>query len=124
MEQLLLHLFGDFIVQNDWMALNKKENSLKGLSACFIHCLTYSLPFFLLTNWLGVLFIFLTHFIFDSSHIVSYFLMYKNGAKDINNFGYNKERPFALTIWLNIITDNTIHLILNYIIIDIFNKII
>jgi len=37
MEQLLLHLFGDFIVQNDYVALNKKKNTLKdGFIAYFI----------------------------------------------------------------------------------------
>lgn len=119
MVQLLLHLFGDFIIQNDWMALKKKENSFKGYLTCLIHCLLYSLPFFLVTGLNGVSLIFLTHFIIDKYHVIEWFLAVRNNAREegkltIKNFGYGLQRPFAISIWLMIITDNTIHLILNY----------
>lgn len=114
MEQLLLHLFGDFILQTDNMALNKKKNTLNGYIYCILHCVTYSLPFILITNWKAVIFIGLTHFIIDKTNIVAHFLKLRNNVKDISNFGFAKERPFAITVWLLIFTDNTIHLILNY----------
>ncbi|GAG05577.1 unnamed protein product, partial [marine sediment metagenome] len=76
MEQLLLHLFGDFIVQNDWMAMNKKNPGWKGFWACFIHTLTYSLPFLLITNWAAFLVIWSTHFVIDRTKIVDYFIMW------------------------------------------------
>lgn len=114
MEQLLLHLFGDFIVQNDWMAMNKKKPGWLGFKACFIHTLTYSLPFLLITNWLAFLVIWFTHFVIDRTKIVDYFVMWKNGEKDIENFGFSHERPFALSIWIYIFIDNTFHLIINY----------
>ena len=114
MEQLLLHLFGDFILQNDYLALRKKNYDLNGWICCFIHCLSYSLPFLLITNWKAVIGIFLTHFFLDKTDLVAYFLMLRNGAKDISNFGFAPERPFAITIWLLIFTDNTFHLIFNY----------
>lgn len=37
-----------------------------------------------------------------------------NGVDDIENFGFKHDRPFAITIWLSIITDNLCHLICNY----------
>lgn len=117
MEQLLLHLFGDFIVQNDYVALNKKKNTLKGWIYCTWHCITYALPFIFLTNWYGVLLIALTHFIIDKTNIVVWFIAKKNFVTDKSNFGYLPERPFAITIWLMIFADNTIHLIGNYLII-------
>lgn len=33
---------------------------------------------------------------------------------DISNFGFATDRPFALSIWLMIIVDNTFHLIINH----------
>ena len=114
MEQLILHGIGDYFNQNDWMALNKKKKGLTGFLACFVHCLTYSLPFLLIGSPVAVLFIFLTHFILDRTHIVEWALAYRNGVKDIENFGFKHDRPFAITIWLSIITDNLCHLICNY----------
>jgi len=114
MEQLLLHLFGDYIVQNDWMALNKKKKGWLGFNACFIHTLTYSLPFLLITNWMAFLVIWFTHFVLDRTKIVDYFIMLKNGEKTIVNFGFAPEKPFVISIWLYIIIDNVIHLLINY----------
>lgn len=120
MEQLLLHLFGDFIVQNDYVALNKKKNTLKGWIYCLWHCITYALPFLLISNWKAVIGIGLTHFIIDKTNIVAHFLKLRNNVKDISNFGFLPERPFAITIWLLIFTDNTFHLICNWLFIKYF----
>lgn len=114
MEQLLLHLFGDFIVQNDWMALNKKNSGNKGALACMIHCFTYAVPFYFIASPSAVFVIYLSHYILDRTHIVERFLAFRNGVDNIKNFGFGAERPFAITVWLMIITDNIIHLIINY----------
>lgn len=114
MEQLLLHLFGDFIVQNDYVALNKKKNTLKGWLYCLWHCTTYSLPFLLITGWRATTLIGISHFIVDKTNIVPHFLRLRNFAPDTKNFGFLQDRPFAITIWLMIFTDNSLHLILNY----------
>lgn len=114
MEQILLHLFGDYILQNDNVGLRKKEKSLTGLAYCIFHCITYSLPFFLITNWLGVLLIAIGHFVIDRWNLVGHFIKAKNFVKTMDNFGYKPERPFAITIWLYIIQDNTVHVIWNY----------
>ncbi len=113
----LLHLFGDYIVQNDWMATNKKKPTLIGEIACQIHCITYSLPFLFILGWTAVFFIYLTHYIIDRFHLVDWVLAIKNGTFNTENFGFPKDRPIYLTLWLYIFTDNIFHLFCNTIII-------
>jgi Protein of unknown function (DUF3307) len=116
MEELILHGIGDYFLQTDKQALSKKNKGWYGFWQCFIHCLTYSLPFYLIGNTLQVSMIFLTHFIIDRTNIVAWGLAYKNGIRTIENFGFGLQRPFAITIWLYIICDNLIHIICNYLI--------
>jgi hypothetical protein len=116
--QLILHLFGDFIIQNDWMALNKKKKGFKGFSACFIHCLLYALPFLLIAGYVQVFFIFITHYVIDRYNVVTWFLSKRNGV-DMSNYGFSSNRPEYISVWLNIITDNTFHLMCNYLILSI-----
>lgn len=114
MMQLILHLVGDYLVQNDWMALNKKKKSWEGELACQIHCVTYSLPFLFIGSWWAVFAIYLSHYIIDRTNIVAWFLAARNGAGNIKNFGFSSDRPMYITIWLFIITDNVFHIIFNY----------
>jgi hypothetical protein len=120
MIQLIFHGIGDYLIQNDWMALNKKKLSWKGELACQIHCLTYALPFLFITNGWAVGWIYLSHYILDRSNFVGWFLAIRNGVFHTRNFGFGEERPFAITIWLYIITDNLFHIICNYLIINYF----
>lgn len=122
-EQLLLHGIGDYFLQTDKQALNKKKKGLYGFKQCLFHCITYSLPFLLIGTWQAVSVIFLTHFIIDRTKLVDYALAWKNGVKspyhadrrlDISNFGFSPERPMFITIWLYIITDNLLHICINY----------
>lgn len=128
MLQLILHGIGDYFFQTDYQALNKKNKGWIGLWACLKHCITYSLPFLFIGSWRAVAVIFITHFIIDRTNIVAYGIAIKNGTKygkgiinsslipyDISNFGFARERPFAITIWLYIICDNLVHIICNYI---------
>lgn len=122
MEQLILHGIGDYFIQTDRMALNKKKAGWFGFWQCWIHCITYALPFLLIGNLLQMSLIFLTHFIIDRYRIIDYALAIKNGVKengkyDISNFGFGTGRPVFITIWLYIITDNLTHIICNYLII-------
>lgn len=138
MLQLILHGIGDYFIQTDWQALNKKKKGWLGLWACLKHCITYSLPFFFIGSWKAVMIIFITHFIIDRTNLVAYLLAMKNNVKkcrnekelmpycgdkvyDISNFGFGLERPFAITIWLYIICDNLLHIICNYIALTYFN---
>ena len=132
MEQLLIHLFADYWLQNDWMALNKKEKWFPAI----VHAFVYTLPFLLITrSWLALAVILTTHAVIDHTRIVELLNRIKNWKFDEDecclfipanyigksftqhNFklrdGYNN-RPFAIRVWLIIIQDNILHLIINY----------
>jgi hypothetical protein len=42
-DQLLAHLIGDYVLQSDWMASNKRTDN----GAALAHAIGYSLPFLL-----------------------------------------------------------------------------
>lgn len=115
MELLICHLIGDYILQNTWMSTNKTKNSILGYFSCFVHAMLYILPFIFITkNIISLLIICLSHFIIDKYRVAILFNKLKNNITDNTNFGFSKDLPFALSIWLAIITDNTFHLIINY----------
>lgn len=128
MEQLLIHLFSDYWLQNDWMALNKK----KYWCPAIVHGIIYTLPFLILTRSLwALLIICITHIIIDHTDIVYRLNQIKNWdfkehkyillTDDINNplspgsikDGYSN-RILFIRVWLIIIQDNILHLIINY----------
>jgi hypothetical protein len=114
MTQLLLHLLGDYIIQNDWMALNKQEPTAKGFFACAIHSITYALPFLFIGSWQAVFVIFITHFLIDRWDWLRYVLAFRNGINYVFNLGYNEDRPFTVAVVIYIITENSLHLFINY----------
>lgn len=85
---LTIHFVADFILQTDWMAVNKS----KDWSALFTHVWTYSLMFLLAITtvkglWIGLMFFgltFLTHAITDA--ITSRITSYLWGKGDRHNF--------------------------------------
>jgi len=141
MEQILAHIFGDYIFQSDWMALNKSKRSLP----CFVHVMIYTSVFLLLTtSWKALLVIGVFHFIFDRFPvIIRRLIWFKNhlgpGFKFVpfnkcevtgyydNILNELTNKPFTdylvngygprlnyITVWLYIITDNALHLLTNY----------
>lgn len=140
MEILLLHLLGDYITQSDWMANNKTSSSVPAA----VHAMVYSLPFLLLRpSLLAFAMILGTHFLIDRFRLAKYVVWAKNylapynetwgrfGGQDDgiwlttnalkykwsqckDNFGYPKDTPVFLSMWLMIIADNTLHLGINY----------
>ena len=144
MAQILAHLFGDYILQSDWMAMNKSKRTFP----CLVHVILYTLPFLLITtSWKALLVICAVHFIldrwpviirriiwlknhinpsgkyvpFDRCHIAGYFDTILTEAQ--GNVAYldksetiNGFQPRLnyITIWLYIITDNFLHLLTNY----------
>lgn len=111
--QVLLHFIGDYIIQNHWMAVNKKVKGFKGFMACLIHCVTYSLPFLLIGSLPAVSVIFVSHFIIDRGNLVQWFIAAKNGTFSITNGGYPDGTPPFLSVWLVIIIDNIFHVCCN-----------
>ena len=97
MEQLLLHLIGDYILQNEWMSSKKEKNTLLGYLACVIHCILYSLLFLLLHITFGAwLVIFLSHFLIDKYNLSIFWIRLVNWSWSKNNFGYGDEKPVAI----------------------------
>jgi hypothetical protein len=141
MTQLLCHLWGDYILQSDWMAQNKTKEWWPAA----VHALLYSLTFLLLRpSATACLVIFGTHVVIDRFRLARYVVWAKNwllsprylwnpdgsfylgpgvdgitvgGAPPFNkcaSTGYPPERPAWLAVWLLIIADNVLHLTINF----------
>ena len=112
-EQLILHAVGDYLIQNDWMAQNKKVLTWKGELACQVHCITYSLPFLLIGSWWAVLAIYITHYAIDRSKFVMWYMNF-TGKSDF-------AKP-PLGPWSIFAVDNTFHLVCNYLALYFLNN--
>jgi len=93
------HLIGDYLIQNDWMAKNKKSSTW----VCLFHVVTYLIPFlFTSLSYPMLILIGLEHFLQDRTNIIFWF-MEKTGKNK-----FNKE-PMAP--WSIIVTDNIVHIL-------------
>lgn len=120
---LIGHLIGDFFIQSNWMALNKKSDWLPLLS----HCALYTVSVFLFTmtffkpsayfDWIAV--IFLSHLCLDGTEYVDMYLTtirsrgYELTAKMIEEYGAQDPKSYyaaAYTAIVQVVVDNTIHL--------------
>lgn len=103
MNWLVAHLVGDYLLQNDWMAQNKKARSWP----CFVHVAIYTLIVAIFTGWplaiLGVVFV--THFIQDRTRLVNFYM----AAIGQDRFA---EPPMAP--WSLIVVDNVLHIVVLY----------
>jgi hypothetical protein len=113
MEQLLAHMWGDYMLQTTWMADNKVKNTLIGYIACFVHCVFYTLPFLFITqNPSQLILIFSTHYPIDKFRLAKYVNQIKNQA--FTNTGLPDSVPPYIAVWLLFIVDNIIHVTINY----------
>lgn len=120
MIQLILHLFGDYVTQSDWMAQNKTKRSWPALC----HAVVYSLPFLILKPSVTAFAVILgTHFLIDRFRLARFVVYAKNWMapasawhpwSECSGTGYHKDSPAWLSVWLLIAADNTIHLAINY----------
>jgi hypothetical protein len=119
MEQLLLHLIGDYLLQPDGMANRKRYFSM----TAHIHALIYAAPFILLTRSPWALWvIFISHSAIDHFGLARYLAFFKNWVEsggsilwaDYARTGFCPKKADWMAVWLLIITDNTMHLIINY----------
>lgn len=99
------HFVGDYLLQNDWMANNKKRKSLP----CLVHVVLYTAAVMLFSGWFThqhalaiTAAIAIPHFIIDRSHI-PYWYMLAVGQK---NFAHVPMAP-----WSIIAVDNTMHFV-------------
>ena len=142
MEQLILHLVGDYLLQSHWTATQKTSKTI----ACLSHVILYTLPFLLITSSVPALLVIGgTHFVIDRWRLAKYLVYAKQfiatksetveliqdvhnsyapeGYEDVKPMykwencketGYPSETPSWLSFWLLIIADNTLHLICNF----------
>ena len=106
MNIILGHMIGDYLLQSDWMVINKKLKGTKGFLACVIHCLiwatsVYVFGFLNSKSLVVFLLLFLSHYILDRTNFVKW---YCNASRIMPN-------P---SVWKIIIVDNTLHLLMIY----------
>ena len=115
------HFFGDFFLQNDCQAANKKKSSL----VCLYHVLDYMLPFLFVgsvvsLNGIHVHFldiepwrlglIAIQHFIQDRTNFVVWLMKVKGSANFVNP---------PCGPWSVILTDNLIHIFWIYLVLGL-----
>jgi len=117
-EQLLLHLIGDYVLQTDWMARTKTQAARAALS----HALVYSLPFLLLSPSAPAIAVIAgSHFLIDRYRLARHVAYAKNKLTDpqlkwadCSATGFPNTVPPGHAFWLMIMIDNTMHLSINY----------
>lgn len=124
---LLAHGFGDYLLQSDWMALEKTTRWWPA----WVHALTYGIPFLIILLFFGspllvtvtVLVVIVgTHVVIDRYRLVRYVVWVKNLIapktyrypwRECQPTGYHKNRPPFMAVWLMIVADNCLHVLLN-----------
>lgn len=108
-EIIVGHMVGDYLLQNDYMALNKKKWSLKGWWCCSLHCALYTLAVCAVCGWwtpkLFAL-VFLSHMALDKTMLVVWWMrLYGSFRQTISG-------EFSMhVVWCYALVDNTIHLL-------------
>ena len=105
------HLVGDYLLQTDWMALNKKTPGPEGNMACVVHCCLWSMSVILFSGWyrashlLAVcVVLFLTHYLQDRTQVVVWWMRLK--WKSQEKFCQPPMAP-----WSIIVVDNVWHIV-------------
>jgi len=125
---VLGHLFGDYIFQNNWMAQNKKKDTIVGYIACMVHCTIYTMCVSLMLYLFGYSFaihkislLFLSHFIPDKFDILTWWSQFygiRTWSSEIEHKKYTDHATIKDSInisfgsFVSIVQDNTIHLFL------------
>ena len=116
MEQLILHLLGDFVTQSDWMANNKTKRSWPA----WCHAVVYSVPFLVVGSPAAVGVIVGSHFLIDRYRLVRYLVWARNWLSpwryswaESSDNGFHKGTPEWLATCLMIAADTTLHLVCN-----------
>lgn len=88
--QLLAHAVGDYLIQSDWMAIEKTRRSWPAVA----HAVTYGLPFLLFRPSPAALaVIVVTHFVIDRWRLARYVVWAKNFLGPIRKVEYRWEKP-------------------------------
>lgn len=97
---LVAHFIGDYLLQNDWMALNKKKSNM----ACLIHVTLYSLPWLFteVTN-LQLVLIMGQHYFQDRTGFIAWY------CRKIGSFQLELKKDSLP--WGHFIVDNIFHVL-------------
>ena len=116
---ILANLVGDYILQSDWMANEKTKRWWPAIT----HGITYTLPYaFVTQSPLALLVIASTHILIDHYRLARHVgwvknliapKAYRDRWADAKATGYGPDKPAWMAVWLMIITDNTMHLLIN-----------
>lgn len=116
---LLAHMAGDYLIQSDWMAVEKTSRWWPAVC----HAATYTLPFLLVTqDWRALLIIAGTHAVIDRFRLARHVVWAKNllaprgynpSWSECRATGYPPDKPPWMAVWLMIIADNTLHVAIN-----------
>lgn len=121
---IMCHFIGDYWLQSDWVAQHKKSSAVVAM----FHALLYAVPFAFLVQGCAIpawafLVIVLTHFWIDHLGLAKYLCFAKNFLapkrawpkwSETNFTGYPAKKDLYITFWLFVITDNSLHLLFNY----------
>lgn len=117
-DQLLAHVVGDYLLQSDWMA---REKTTKWLPA-LVHAVLYATPFLLLRPSAVAWFMIAgSHLVIDRWRLARYVCWAggwlaprpPRGWTECQATGFPPERDPWMSSWLLIITDNTLHVLIN-----------
>jgi hypothetical protein len=98
------HLVGDYLLQNDWMALNKKKRSLP----CIVHCTLWTLSVCFFAGWWtlpAIAVLWVTHFIQDRTGIILWYM---------KSIGQDQFISGPCAPWSVIVVDNVWHIVVIY----------
>lgn len=119
---VLGHLVGDYLLQSKVMALKKSERNCNGIFWCTIHCLLYTASVCLFL-WpvkpLIIGLIFLSHWPIDRWSLASWWLKLIKGRDFVSAYqspGQYREIDIAFSCLVYTVVDNTMHLILLWLI--------
>jgi hypothetical protein len=104
-EAIVGHLVGDYLIQNDWQALYKKQSTFR----CIVHCALWTTCVIAFAQWpiWTAIPLFITHFIQDRTQIINWWMDF---------VGQKQFRTGILAPWSAIVVDNVWHIVAIYII--------
>lgn len=116
---MLGHFVGDYLLQNQWMALNKSKPGWIGFLACTLHVVLYTASVEYIAsvyNPLALALIFIPHWLIDRFSLAKPFLKWKNGGRGMDDIFKVGDTITQEKIWeasfsapVYIMNDNTMH---------------
>jgi len=102
-EAIVGHLVGDYLTQNDWQALHKKQSTFR----CVVHCVLWTACVIAFAQWplWTAMPLFITHFIQDRTQIINWWMDF---------VGQKQFRTGACAPWSVIVVDNVWHIVAIY----------